>query len=367
MWFTGPPGDPVAEVLVPLRRSYSDYPALVYELCLAVADVGESRPESVLSDIIAVRFDTLRFRAHVDDDEDSIPLREGSDFITGARSLLTAAACSATAPRRYYPGRHPSLANEYLRNVRLGQTERGSYVVALLSPALTREEAASSDPAMDSLLLDDRPETAESAISADVVETDGGGRVWRSRLAGRGVVETLLRAVDSADSAVASFKAKRDPAVFDQSVASGLSANLCSALLTLQKAADLSIDLSVAWSPVLPSSDFGQAPARLLRADSKEALSVAAEYLRKPTGEDLVELVGVVTDLRRLGGSILGRATLRVRLEGKQRSVRVHLGGDDYLTAVAAHGQARRLRCTGALRPEGRSLAMYTPSGVEIE
>jgi hypothetical protein len=55
--------------------------------------------------------------------------------VTEARNLLVAAARSTVQRRAQRPsGAHARQVQEYLRGVRLGRTEQGSFVVALLSP-----------------------------------------------------------------------------------------------------------------------------------------------------------------------------------------------------------------------------------------
>ena len=53
--------------------------------------------------------------------------------------MVLAAACSLREPRPVYGARNDREANEFMRRVRLGQTEVGSFVVTILSPVVPPE------------------------------------------------------------------------------------------------------------------------------------------------------------------------------------------------------------------------------------
>lgn len=62
----------------------------------------------------------------------------GLTAIGAARDLLLAAACAAVKPKPACLRRRPAEANAYLRDVRLGQAEVGTFVLALASPVSPR-------------------------------------------------------------------------------------------------------------------------------------------------------------------------------------------------------------------------------------
>jgi hypothetical protein len=61
-------------------------------------------------------------------------LEQAVAFVERSRDMVLAAACAAITKRPYFATRKPTRATEYLSRVRMGQTERGSYVLTILSP-----------------------------------------------------------------------------------------------------------------------------------------------------------------------------------------------------------------------------------------
>ena len=79
--------------------------------------------------------DLIRVRAPSREAESgSLPLEQAVAFVERSRDLVLAAACAAITKRAYFATRKPTRATEYLSRVRMGQIERGSYVLTILSP-----------------------------------------------------------------------------------------------------------------------------------------------------------------------------------------------------------------------------------------
>ena len=69
------------------------------------------------------------------DDIGSVPLIIGVELHERARDMVMYAANAATsdAPRASWRGRHYEQVEEYVRSLRLAQSQRGSFVISLLS------------------------------------------------------------------------------------------------------------------------------------------------------------------------------------------------------------------------------------------
>ena len=63
----------------------------------------------------------------------NVGFEAGVNLFEKARDLMMAAACSAIETKAVHPNRKPDKASRYLRNIRLGQTEMGSFVVQIIS------------------------------------------------------------------------------------------------------------------------------------------------------------------------------------------------------------------------------------------
>ena len=104
----------------------------------------ERRPAGeILHDLLLPPADTLRFSESGSASESGdVPLDHGIGLLTGARKQLLAAACSELRPQLYHPRMSLAEAEQFLRQCRLGQTERGSFTVLVACPLNSVPEAA---------------------------------------------------------------------------------------------------------------------------------------------------------------------------------------------------------------------------------
>jgi hypothetical protein len=129
-------GSTSQEVVLPLRRSIVDFTRRMAELVRTLADTEQRDQASVVFDLACTSFDVVRIRAKDADQYGSIRFDEGLRLHEEARNLLLAAARAAASdqPRKAWKGRRPESVSEYLQRVRLGQTEKRSFSVTVLSP-----------------------------------------------------------------------------------------------------------------------------------------------------------------------------------------------------------------------------------------
>ena len=72
--------------------------------------------------------DVFRVRA-AEGDDGSVTLNDGVDLISGTRDLVLSAACSLREPQPVYRAGASREAADLLTQMRLGQTDQGSFVV----------------------------------------------------------------------------------------------------------------------------------------------------------------------------------------------------------------------------------------------
>ena len=75
----------------------------------------------------------------------SVLLDEGVELVSQAREMLLAAACATTTPQPVYRAGANRKAGEYMKRVRLGQTEHGSFAVTLMAPVPPMLQMASGE------------------------------------------------------------------------------------------------------------------------------------------------------------------------------------------------------------------------------
>jgi len=158
-------------------------------------------------------------------DDGSIGIDPGVEIVQHARNLLASAACAALDPRRAYHLGKFQQAEDYMRRVRLGQTEHGSFVVTLLAPI---------PPAL-------------SAIEQRSLWPDLEKEPYE-----RQVTRILAQALRSAHSAVVASNRGIGLTAFTDAVSQGVSANLCEAVASIIDQAD-GADLSVTWAKTRPA------------------------------------------------------------------------------------------------------------------
>lgn len=340
------PGKPHApELLLPLRHDLDDYAERMAEV-LQTLETSEGRSQlDVLREITDSTADIVRIRLQGSIFEDgSVPIDQAAQIVDQAREMMLAAACSTVQPRLVFRTRKPIQATEYLHHVRLGQTERGSYILNLRSavpPRFSDAASSSNGPGL-------------SKPPPLVVERDEPFE--------RRVTLMLARALGVTRSALASVAVTGDIAPFQAAAAEGVSANLCAALAGLNVGSNAqAIDINLRWSPMRPLPPGVEQARFHLSADALITLAEVARELKERTAYEDFDLNGVVTALHRERGEGIGRITVTGLVDGLLRKILLDLEPGDYKHALYAHSQQLAVACEGELEREGRSYRLLNP------
>jgi hypothetical protein len=331
-------GEDDLEILLPTERSWRDFVLRMSET-LKVLSAAEERSElEILQDLTLTSFDVVRVRVQPKTGENSsIPVDDGVALVEQGRNMMLAAACSAVEPRPQYPTRKPALAVEYLRNVRLGQTERGSYIATLISPV-----APFLTPSEEGRLFPDVEEPFE-----------------------RRVVRTLASAVQATkDAATAVAVTSAGINVFREAIDQGISANLCEALAEMGGESQRGLAISFAWSLARPAPE--QVPTITLEDDTIPVISEAARILRETSPQPDVTLTGTVVRLERTVETGPGRVSILGVADGEVKRATVDLEAADYDLAIMAHRDGRVVTVQGDLVKEGRGFVLATPRDFRV-
>jgi hypothetical protein len=302
--------------------------------------LAEQRSEQeILADLTTTGADVLRLRLQPPGSKDGTLLLEDAAKATNhLRDLLLAASCAEILRRPWFHTRKPLRAEEFVRQLRLGQTERGSFVLSVQSrvaPALTEPEPGK--------LLEIEEPFERRAMT---------------RLA------LALHAVQEASEEAASTGKL---GVFRQAVSAGVSANLCSALagLSPNEPGRSPLSFEFTWSRTRPQ--LGTIPAKVaILADALPIIDEAGRLLRETSVWEDIEVRGVVIRLDRPENSSVGTVMLFGVIEDKDRKVQIQLQGSDYDHAIQAHKDGSQVVCKGNLRKEGRSFVLQQPHEFEV-
>ena len=319
-------GEVGPELIVPRTERLGDYASVVATLIETFAQVAGQDESTVYRSLVTADRDVVRVRVG-EGDEGSVTLNDGADLIGGARDLLLSAACSLREPRPVYRAGANREAADLLKQVRLGQTDQGSFVVTLLTPVVP--------PPMPALFpdQDDRNAPIERRMT-------------------RRLVEAL-----SAASRALERTAAGDESAFREAVVGGVSANLCDALVRIIEPFP-TLDVGVSWARTRPAAAgalvrFGRADAALLRE--------AARSLRDCAPRPDVRLHGFVQRLKRGEADDDGTIGLVTDVDGQRQSVAAVLERRDYERAVEAHGDRALVVLAGDLERLGQRWRLLNP------
>lgn len=328
------------EILLPLSRDLADFvPRMADALSTLERSEKRSRLE-ILRDLTTAPADVIRICAQQAEARDgTIPLDDGVELVQRARDMLMAAACAAVQPRAYFPTRKPAEAVAYMARVRLGQTERGSYVMTLLSRVPPSLEPAKS-----------------GQTHLDVEEPFE-----------RKVTQTLARALTAVRQAAQDWATTGHFEAFQNAVQKGVSANLCEALAGMAGGSGVAdgLEVSFTWSRLRPLET--DEPRRIsLSADTIPVVQEAARIFRETSPRADFDLVGVVISLHRPDPQQPGRVTVLGFVDQAARRVGLELAGSDYELAIQAHRDHRPIRCLGQLVKIGHQFELQKPHHLEF-
>ena len=339
--WTLPTKDGTYEVIAPSSRQTRDFLQRVAELLRTLA-IAENRSElDVLRELTSVPFDIQYVHTHFSAPPGTAPLREVADAFAAAQAMLSASTASLEEPRLVLPSRRPGRTMDLMQRVLAGPTSGGSYVISIwvpVPPRLTQDE--------DLILFDDETEPFERTATKHL-----------NRALGR----RPSRATDvlNTDTGLEAFVNRET---------SGISANLCEALVDLAGEEAVGFDVHFAWSLDRPLS--GLEPRVSFNDDTIPILREAARELRTRLPEDEVRIRGNVVRLHReeqlgngevnIAGSVVGDPL------GKLRRVSLNLAEPDYELAIRAHESFADVEVVGSLIQRGTRTHLNNARGFVV-
>jgi hypothetical protein len=325
------------EILLPLDNTYRDYPQRIADLLKTLEQVEDRSQLEVIADVTTTSTDVVRIRTLANGNQaGTIGLEAGVELVRHSREMMLAAACAAVEPRSRYPSRKPDRAVRYLDSLALGQTERGSYVLTILSPV---------------------PPVLAASLQADEADPEPFERR---------VTRTLAEAAFAAREAVEQSVATGKLEPFERAVQRGVSANLCDALAGLHSASHGErLELGIAWAPARRPPSTTRSVIHITR-DAAQVLKEASRIFRRTEPENSFELSGYVIALKRDEGQEAGAVTLSALVEQNVRKVRLVLDAVAYEQAIEAHQAEQLVRCEGSLVRSGGGFVLRDPRGFTL-
>ncbi len=321
------------EVLVPSSDDLADTDLRVAEILSALTAV-EGRPADEIAGDINTPFEDIQLYRTFPD-ADFISLAAGLLVLRSVRDLISAAVRAIVdGPRPVFPGGTPGVIGELLQRIQLGPSRPADRVFTVRIPLAAASGSSGS---------------RQPRIAADATPI------------GRQVGHQLRSAVIAAQSA-ATHATEQDLTAFDNSVAAGVSANLCEALSGLAGRHHVQpFEIAFRWGRGLTSD----VPADTVRfpGETGATFRAGAARLRQlgssPGISDTAAISGLVESLHgqspnagwRIGihGDLLAGRAIE-----SGRTMRVWLHSQTaYDQAIAAHRSRQRVRARGELSISG--------------
>jgi hypothetical protein len=331
------------EVLLPLRTNSADFSRRASQLLLELSMMENKSPDLLQIEMLNVGADICEWRAdHSSLIDDSIPLSDGETLISSAKTAFIAAA-SATIHRRGYFGHSvPQRARDHAKAVRMGQTQRGSYMI----PIISRLPTGSESEDLDTLLpISDGVDAIDESSDLFVTREPFSRQVM-------GTLVTALGAVRDLAEAGTTVEHRR----VNESVGDGVSHELCAALANSLKADSVgSLNVSFSWARRLPS--HGRPTETIsFPKEIEPAVSSMTEALRGSAVVATQTIVGSVYSMRKEDDSDRDLIVVRTAFGGDRRHVRVKLPAHFRHVASRAYDENLVVFVVGKLsRQAGRS------------
>ena len=306
------------ELILPRTDRLVDYVSVVSRLLGILSEVNGQDEIAIYRDLTGADHDVVRVRAIVSEEDGTVPINQGVEMVAQAKEMLLSAACATRSAQAVYRTGANREAADYMKQVRLGQTEQGSFVVTMMSP-------------VPPLLL---PVLYPTWVDYDDEPHE--------RQVTRRLVEALEASCDAAEKAHSGDGA----AAFENAVGAGVSANLCDAVAKLIEGTN-GLEVTVSWAKTRPTPE----PRRRIRfseSDARAFKEAARLFLAREPRPDTV-LFGTVHKLTRGEYEIEGQATFRVDMDGKNQSVSAVLDQRNYSVAIHAHEANNPVILTGDL------------------
>ena len=337
LWRAPFEGDRV-ELLVPTDRRIKDYFSRMREVVPTISVVEHRPEEAVLSDIQTAGADVLRVALRKGSARDgSVTFERGGPIHSGLREAVLAGACAEIEPKARYGSSKPQQACDFVQNLRLGQSELGSYVIRVISPVSPQLGRGQLD------LFGDGPEPPYE-------------RRALTRLA---VALAALNAI--ADEAVATSTVDR----LDDAVRKGVSANLCAALAEIGGTPQAGDELAMGftWARSRPA-DPEAIREVVFAADRLPVIAEIGRVLAASAPPEDVELRGVVVQLK--ADDPRAPLTILAFVGGKPHRVQIILDEESHRRAIEAYTSRAEVVCRGQLTRDGGNWSLARPHGFEI-
>lgn len=312
------------ELVVPITREVFRLERNLDTIIKILMSFYNKKEYQILDDFENSVKDQVKFRVKSEMTEDGyIPLVEGVQLLENTKEMLIASFLSVNNKRKNFTGPHPETVDEVINNIKMGQTEEGSFIINIYLPNDYYEDG------QPSLLEEESDSFTRKALT--IME--------------QASTELISKAETYEEQ-------NNDLSVFDDSYLLGVSSNLCSAISEISSNGKNDVEIEIILNNKI---DDKEDVRRIeIRKELIPIIDTVREYYKQDlTTEDYV-LIGHVTKLHQEVDESEGDITLTCLIDGKLKKVKLELNETFYTIAQEAHRNKSYLRCVGTLKISGR-------------
>ncbi|MCY4304683.1 MAG: hypothetical protein OXC62_07910 [Aestuariivita sp.] len=336
--------DKNAIAYLPISKKYADYITRILQLAKTISDVEDRHLSFILKDLSLAGMDLIRIRAPYQSEDHSILFEEGVAFFQETLKLMTNIAYS-----KFHPGKEKSSVKNSARmkrwrkEIRLGQTEPGSFIINVLVPMSFSNQGS---------LIDVKPRSEP-----------------HNRLATRQLVSGLY----ASKEAITLISKGKDVAVFEEKMDKGINADLCESMVKLIETGH-GLDISVSWALTIPlpekqktsqsTTTFTQSDAGIFKEavkvlENKQKCSIQPDFSNK-------RIEGYVYELNRDKSATKGSVKISSVINKKPCAITASFSEKDYSQITRAHDKKLIISVEGNLHKEKQGWNLYNPRNLDV-
>lgn len=312
------------ELVVPITNEVFRLERDLNNIIKTLMTFYDKKEYQILDDFENSVKDQVKFRVKSEMTEDGyIPLVEGVRLLENTKEMLIASFLSISNKKKNYTGSHPENVNEAISNIKMGQTEEGSFIINIYLPNDYYEDG------QPSLLEEESDSFTRKALTV------------------------MEQASTELISKAKTFEEQHnDLSVFDDSYLQGVSSNFCSAISEISSNGKSDVEIEIILNDTIDAKE------NIRKIEIKKEIipiinNVKEYYKQDLTTENFV-LIGHVTKLHQEVDDSEGDITLTCEIAGKLKKVKLDLNETFYTIAQEAHRNKSYLRCVGTLKINGK-------------
>jgi hypothetical protein len=337
--FTPPSNDKV-QIQIPNIAGTKAYPLMLEDAIKTISKIEGALTNEILGDVpYLAASDILKIRRISEETVDgSIPFIDGVELINSAKGMLVATACSRFSRKQFHARLWCAKADEFIKKCKIGQTERGSFVLRVICPTGVPDRIGQNSLDDFTYVTSDIPKTETRFITSELMRSVD-------------FVIKSIRNVDNYNINRIINKEDGDPVI---------SANFCDAVSILEPEGDAeTVDLSMKWAGGVKPSNGVPNTITLVNSDFPK-LSEVANSLRPPSEAKIGEFVGKIESITEIDDSIditeaISEFVLTFEYNDRLIKAKVQFSGNERKFAYESSQRRNHVRVIGGLRKDRRT------------